>query len=185
MARGHNLAEKTTATQVNDDFYYVVTQKETVDGSEQDAVRRMSSEIYETSAVPADIRLAIATMLVANRQQQWDYNNTKSIAEALNALNIGSRLNQLEGHLIVEVGSVTLTNSMAFPFNNSQQTVALRTTQNNSYIVRTEVASAIGNVGEIEVADTLSNGFKLFYTGSTKSATINYYVIGGFTNVSN
>lgn len=181
MARGHYLSDKKVATQVNGDFHYLITQTEIVDGVEENAIRRMNQEVYETSALPTDIRLAIATMIVSNRQQQWDFNNTKSIVEAFNALGINSRLNQLEGNYIIEVGSMTLTNSMTFPFNNSQQSIALRTAQNNNYIVMTEVASASGNVGEINVSDLLSNGFKLSYTGSAKSATIKYYVIGGFT----
>lgn len=99
-----------------------------------------------------DSQLAISLLLNLARQQAWE----------------------------VERGSVTLTNNKAFPFNGSQQTVALSAgKENGDYIVLTEVASFSGNVGEIVVSDKLCNGFKIAFTGSATSAVINYIVIGG------
>ena len=159
MARGHNLSDKTEATQINADFHYLITQTETVDGVEDSAVRRMTPEIYEMSAVPADIRLAIATMIVAQRQ-------------------IGFNIDDI---LKSGIGTINLTNAQEFPFNNSQTSVALQRPQSDSnYIVVAFVETAVGNVGEIEIADKLTNGFKISYSGSAKSATIKYIVIGGF-----
>lgn len=81
----------------------------------------------------------------------------------------------------IETGSVTLTNSQAFPFNNSQKTVALATRrESTNYVVLTEVTAFTGNVGDIEISDKLTNGFKLAHTGSASSVTVNYTVIGGF-----
>lgn len=178
MARGHDLSEKTIATQVNDSLHIVVTQKETVQGSETDAVRRMSQAVYEWSALPNDIRTAISTMLLAYRQSSWQIGSLTPLL----SLNIGQRLNALEAHLAVEIGTKALTNTQKFPFNNSQQSIALTNTQSNGdYIVMTEVVSAYGNVGEVEVTDKLTNGFKIAYTGSAPSVTIRYVVIGGFT----
>lgn len=48
------------------------------------------------------------------------------------------------------------------------------------YIVITEASNVKGNLGQIEVSDQLSNGFKVAYTGSATAATINYIVIGGY-----
>ena len=80
-----------------------------------------------------------------------------------------------------QAGSVTLTNSLEFPFNNSVQSVALATARDNTnYIVQILAVSAVGNPGVIEVTDRQVNGFKLGFTGSASSATITYTVIGGF-----
>ena len=43
-----------------------------------------------------------------------------------------------------------------------------------------EVTSVAGNVGDINVSDRLTNGFKMAFTGGAKSVTVKYYVIGGF-----
>ena len=81
----------------------------------------------------------------------------------------------------IETGEITLTNSLAFPFNNSIQTVSLsKGKENPGYIVLIEIVSASGNVGEIEITDKLINGFKIAYTGSAKSVTVKYTVLGGF-----
>lgn len=81
---------------------------------------------------------------------------------------------------VLERGQVELTNTGIYPFNNSAKTVALATVQDvTDYIVVAEAVTATGNVGEIVAADKLANGFKLGYTGSAKSATIKYTVIGG------
>ena len=85
-----------------------------------------------------------------------------------------------EDALICEQGTVTLTNTGSFPFNNSQQTIALVKTQKNvKYAVIAEVKSANGNPGEAVVSDKQVNGFKLAFTGSAKSAVVEYIVIGG------
>ena len=80
----------------------------------------------------------------------------------------------------VEVGSVSLTNSYAYPFNNSKKSVALANTKEDSnYVVLTEVTSFTGNVGEIVISDKLTNGFKIEHTGSATAVTVTYIVIGG------
>lgn len=81
---------------------------------------------------------------------------------------------------VVERGQVDLTNTGIYPINNSAKTVALATVQDvTDYIVVAEAVTAVGNVGEIVATDKLANGFKLGYTGSAKTATIRYTVIGG------
>ena len=81
---------------------------------------------------------------------------------------------------VCEEGSVTLTNTGKYPFNNSVQTVALANTQKNTkYAVIPEIVSANGNPGEAVVSDKQVNGFKLAYTGSASSAVVKYIVIGG------
>ena len=83
--------------------------------------------------------------------------------------------------LICEDGSVTLTNTKKFPFNDSKKSVSLAKTQKNTkYVIIAEVTSVAGNIGDINVSDRLTNGFKMAFTGGAKSVTVKYYVIGGF-----
>lgn len=97
--------------------------------------------------------------------------------EALALLN-----QQMQKLRVVETGTVTLTNSQEFPFNNSHKTVALVTAQANSdYLVDVEVDEANGNVGEVIVSSRMTNGFAIEFTGSATSVSVNYFVIGGFT----
>ncbi len=83
--------------------------------------------------------------------------------------------------LICEEGTVTLTNSKKFPFNDSKVSVALANRQKDQkYIVIPEISTASGDAGEIEVTDKAVNGFKIAFNGGAKSVTVKYYVIGGF-----
>lgn len=81
---------------------------------------------------------------------------------------------------VCESGEKSLTNTASYPFNNSQQTVALATNQKNTkYAVIAQIKSAVGNPGEVVVFDKQINGFKLAFTGSASSAVVEYIVIGG------
>ncbi|MFL2132996.1 hypothetical protein [Desemzia sp. FAM 23990] len=79
------------------------------------------------------------------------------------------------------VGQTTLTNSRAFPFNNSGVTIPISKVRSNlNYDVETEVlSSAEGFVEEVTVYDKQVNGFKIHFTGSAKSVLIKYKVSGG------
>lgn len=89
---------------------------------------------------------------------------------------------QMQRLRVVETGSVTLTNSQEFPFNNSKRTVALQTAQANAdYLVVTEIMDFTGNVGDIVITDKMTNGFAIQHTGSASSVEVDYFVIGGFT----
>lgn len=82
----------------------------------------------------------------------------------------------------VRHGTVTLTNTQAFPFNDSKQTVSISPAlPDTTYAVITQITSATGPAGEVEVSDKLVNGFKLNTTGSAKSVVVDYIVIGGFS----
>lgn len=100
----------------------------------------------------------------------------------LNALRqIGWRTDALEKATVQETGTKTLTNTKSFPFNDSKSTVALTNVRENlNYIVVIVGVTGSGNVGEVEVSDRLTNGFKLAFTGSAKSVTVQYAVIGGY-----
>ena len=89
----------------------------------------------------------------------------------------------LRGRTDVITGTVTLTNSADYPFNNSVVTVPINSTRDNvNYIVDYYVtASSGGNVGDIIISDKLVNGFKIEHTGSATSVTVKYLVLGGMT----
>lgn len=113
-------------------------------------------------------------------QDQVRFNNIENgIVDAHMAIQLllnYARQNMLE----IEVGTIVLTNTQAFPFNNSQQTISLaKSKENSDYIVIPEIMSAVGNPGEIVISDKLVNGFKIAHTGSAKSVTVKYTVIGG------
>jgi hypothetical protein len=77
-------------------------------------------------------------------------------------------------------GTVTLTNTKEYPFNNSTQTVALdKSLPNQDYAVLTEIVGADGDAGDIVVSGKAVNGFKIAYMGSAKEAVVRYHVIGG------
>lgn len=91
------------------------------------------------------------------------------------------RIGDLEKATVQETGTVNLTNSQKFPFNNSQVSVALTNRRDNlNYVVVIVSATGNGNVGEIEVSDRLVNGFKIAHTGSAASVAVTYAVIGGY-----
>lgn len=94
-----------------------------------------------------------------------------------------TRLDALEKATVQETGTVTLTNSQSFPFNNSKKTVALANVRDNlNYVVVvvSKTANDNGNIGEIEISERQVNGFKIEHTGSSASVTVVYAVIGGY-----
>lgn len=76
---------------------------------------------------------------------------------------------------------VTLTNGLEYPHNSSLRTVQLPFTRNNvDYTVDCEVVSVTGGaIGDFEVRDKLVNGFKIAFTGSARTVTVDCYVRGG------
>lgn len=92
------------------------------------------------------------------------------------------RIEDLEKATDQETGSVTLTNSKAFPFNNSQKSVAMGNRRDNlNYVVEIISVTPVGGpYGEIDISDRLVNGFKIAFTGSASSVTVTYAVIGGY-----
>lgn len=81
-----------------------------------------------------------------------------------------------------ETATVTLKNTQQYPFNNSTQSVALKTERNHmDYTVETEIVDYTGGFpGDIVITEKLLNGFKMAHTGSAKSVTVKVYVKGGF-----
>lgn len=107
-------------------------------------------------------------------------NRDGDLASALILNRLRQHLWQFEDFLICEIGSAVLTNSLTFPFNNSKKSVSLVNRQKDiNYGVMAWTDSEAGNIGDIQVTDKQVNGFKVAYSGSAKTATIKYIVIGG------
>ena len=87
----------------------------------------------------------------------------------------------LNARTAIQSGTVTLTNSLTYPFNDSIQTVSIDETRDSTdYVIDWVVtASSGGNVGDILISDKLLNGFKIEFTGSASSVTLKYLVVGG------
>ena len=143
-----------------------------VEGTPQDAAHfnNMENGIY-------DAHTAVALLVNALRQQGW---HVEEVTEPrITALE--GRATELEQHQVAITGSKTLTNTGGFPFNNSVQSVALsHNLENTNYEVVILSVSAVGNPGEIVISDRQTNGFKMAFTGSASSVTVNYAVIGGY-----
>jgi hypothetical protein len=112
-----------------------------------------------------------------DNMEEGIFGATEMAAEAARSIrHHGQAIEGLRG----EKGQITLTNSLEYPFNNSIKTVSLATPRNRTdYVVDVEVPANIGNVGRIEITDKLLNGFKIAFTGSAASVTLNYTVRGG------
>lgn len=79
-----------------------------------------------------------------------------------------------------EIKTVTLTNSLRFPFNNSRKNVDLGTSRKTmNYDISWEVESADGNVGDIKITEKQLNGFKIAFDGSAKNVTLKIRIKGG------
>lgn len=147
----------------NGDGTFTISRTGTVmqQGTPQDQVRFNN---IENGIV--DAHLAVDLLLNYTKQRDWAHTDKET---------------ELSSETIGEVGTVTLSNSETFPFNNSQVSVSLTKARSTlNYIVIAEVTAATGNVGEIVISDKLVNGFKIAFTGSATSATVKYKVIGGF-----
>ena len=131
-------------------------------GTEQDALHFNNIE-----GGVVDAHVAIGLLVNALRQTTWRVDELEDL---------------LRKHRTGEVGTITLTNTLKYPFNNSEQTIALVTPQDNGdYIVDVNVTAQVGGVEEVIVSSKLTNGFKMAFLGGGSSCTVKYVVIGGFT----
>ena len=150
---------------------------------DQNHFNRMEDGIF-------DAHLAATLLFNALRQYEWGEDERTHTYTGATLLDMDAVVRQLliftrhnkdviedilkwmADHDITETGTVNLTNSLKFPFNNSKQSVSLtKTRKTTNYVVLTEVTAFNGNVGEVEVTGKLTNGFQIGYTGSAASAT--------------
>lgn len=155
-------ANKFTVTD-NGDGTWTITPTGTImqQGTPQDQVRFNN---IENGII--DSHTAVGILLNYAKQRGWKLDELET---------------DLKAETIGEIGTVTLTNSSGFPFNNSLVTKNLVTNRKTTnYIVIPEITAAVGNPGEIVISDKLTNGFKIAFSGSATSVTVKYKVIGGF-----
>jgi len=83
--------------------------------------------------------------------------------------------------LIGEAGTVEVTNSQTYPFNNSGKTVAISPARDTTdYSVDVEVLEETGGqAGHVIVYDKLKNGFKVRFTGGASAISVKYVITGG------
>jgi len=161
MAGTVKLTEK-GRTKMKETASLVVTQPELVDGAEREAVRRVSVQ---------DAREAL-------------FGKQMAVMEAMQ-LEIVEELRTHQRQLQCakgEKGIAVVTNSQAYPFNNSTKTVALAEERKTlDYVVVVEVSRETGGfAGEIKITDKQINGFKIAYTGGAREVELSYTVIGGY-----
>lgn len=82
-----------------------------------------------------------------------------------------------------ETGTVTLTNTKDYPFNDSKTTIAITNTRQNLFydVEATVTAYSGGLPGDIVISDKQLNGFKIEFDGSAKSVTVAYKIKEGMT----
>lgn len=96
------------------------------------------------------------------------------------------RLNKMEqgivqAHNMLESGTVTLTNSGEYPFNDSNAAIKLSIERPLlNYLVNFEIVEADGPMKEIIVVNRTKTAFGVRFTGSAKNVTLQYFVTGGF-----
>ncbi|MBU5438279.1 hypothetical protein KQI42_09680 [Tissierella sp. MSJ-40] len=118
-------------------------------------------------------------------QNGANFNNIEEGIFAANEMgNEAIRMLQHHGQtfkkLIGEIGEVTLTNSLEYPFNNSMTTIDLVHKQDTiDYTVDIDIKNTSGDVGRIIIKDKQLNGFKIAFTGSAPSVAVRYIVKGG------
>ena len=115
-------------------------------------------------------------------QSAGNFNNMEQgILDAYIAGTLASITAAQQGvQLEVEEKEITLTNSLAYPFNNSKTTVALSKPRiSKDYTIDVEIKSHTGNVGSIVISDKLVNGFKVEFDGSATSVTVILRIKGG------
>lgn len=99
-----------------------------------------------------------------------------SVAAALLLIATGDLSQQTS----IERKVVTLSNKQGYPFNDSEQTISLTVTRDSTdYTVDVDIQAHDGNVGDVRIYGKQTNGFKVAYDGSAKSATLILRVQGG------
>lgn len=140
-----------------------------------------------------DARIAVGMLIAELCHKEADWGGRIADLESSDTSQ-GGRITALEGdnttnkanitkltaRTDIVAGTVTLTNTQKFPFNNSQVTVPIATERaNQNYIVDWEITASDGPTGDIIVSAKLVNGFKIEFTGSATSVTVKYQVLGG------
>lgn len=141
-----------------------------IDGKDCYVIEKYPGEVVEQG-----------TPMNAKNLNDMDFKGIEGILIGLNNTDHIRKLEDKTKGLEGEQIAVTLTNSQKYPFNNSKKTVSLGTIRNTKdYTVLVEVLSKEGGgVGDIEISDKQTNGFKIAFTGGASSVSVNCIVQGG------
>ena len=97
-----------------------------------------------------------------------------------------ARLNQMEqgiadAHRLAESGTVNMTGAGEYPFPGTRVTIQLEKERPKlDYQVDWELMESNGPVSEVVIAKRYSDRFDAYYVGSATTATLRYFVTGGF-----
>lgn len=117
-----------------------------------------------------DLAVQILLMLVRNLADRADLNDEDVTALA----------DDLITEVTTEEISVTLTNTGAYPYNNSAKSVSFGATRKTTnWTCEATVTANDGNVGEIEITNKKANGLTVAFTGSATSVTVTLKIKGG------
>ena len=113
-----------------------------------------------------------------NNMEEGIFAGQTTAIEAIRAARIAQQ--KAEGLEGVEI-LATLTNTLQFPFNNSQKTIPLPFNRNTkTYTIYVEILSVSGGgLGDITISDRLLNGFKLAHSGAATTVEVRCIVQGG------
>ena len=139
----------------------------------QDEVRSPANTYSVTKNSDGTVTSMPAGKLIQQGTNQSAANFNKLSDGAYEANLLAATL--LDGQVI----DVTLTNTLDYPFNNSKKTIAINPKDTLEYRVYVEIQGNTANVGDVIITDKQVNGFKIAYTGSTKSVKIRCFVTGG------
>lgn len=117
-----------------------------------------------------DLAVEILLMLVRNLADRADLNDEDVAAIAADLIS----------EVTTEEISVTLTNTGAYPYNNSAKSVSFGTARKTTnWTCEATVSTNDGNVGEIEITSKKANGLTVAFTGSAASVTVTLKIKGG------
>lgn len=97
-----------------------------------------------------------------------------------------ARLNQMEkgiadAHRLAESGTVSMTSAGEYPFPGTSVTIQLAKERPKlDYQVEWELVDSNGPVSEVVISKRYSDRFDAYYVGSATTATLRYFVTGGF-----
>ena len=117
-----------------------------------------------------DLAMEILIMLMRNLADREDASKRDIAQTAADLLS----------EVTPEIKTMTLSNTANYPFNGSTANVSMAKSRNTlNYTIEAEATASDGNVGEIIVTDKQKNGFKIAFTGSATSVTVQIKIRGG------
>lgn len=146
-----------------------------------EAAQQAALSAADSAAIAQAAAQAALEQIVLPTQELVEHVAGDYLTDINTAVNLHTiTLRNLTDAVAVEQHTVNLTNTDKYPFNNSTKTIALDERRNTlDYSVEAEVLSRSGTVGDVVIYDKQTNGFKVKFEGSGKSATVLLKITGG------